>query len=90
MRHVLVAAGGGRSAGLRAGLPAPGDLDPHRSTSQQVVEDAEATNFLPAAPIRKSRYPTTIYKTKKIVSTKFAAGRLFSRRTATRPLAAGA
>ena len=44
-----IAAGGWRAAGLRAGLPAPGDRDSRGRVSQR-REDAEAAVFLPAAP----------------------------------------
>ena len=49
---------GRRSAGLRAGLPERGDLDPRRRTAT-VVENAQADAFLPAAPSPGITLPTT-------------------------------
>ncbi len=45
---------------------------PHQAISirlvdvQEVVEDAEATNFLPAAPDPQITYPTTTYRTRRV------------------------
>ncbi len=45
---------------------------PHQAISirlvdvQQAVEDAEATNFLPAAPDPQITYPTTTYRTRRV------------------------
>ncbi|REK09055.1 MAG: molybdopterin oxidoreductase [Planctomycetota bacterium] len=45
---------------------------PHQAISiqlvdvQQTVEDAEATNFLPAAPDPQITYPTTTYRTRRV------------------------
>ncbi len=56
---------------------------------QQVVEDAEAAVFLPARPDPQITLPTTTYKTRQAVPAQSAAGRLLSRQSAARPLAAG-
>ena len=56
---------------------------------QQVVEDAEAAVFLPAAPDPQITLPTTTYKTRRAVPAQPAAGRLLPRQSAARPLAAG-
>ena len=65
VRHVFVAAGRGRAAGLRAGVSARGDRDSRRDRSEQVIEDAEAAVFLPAAPDPQITLPTTTYKTRR-------------------------
>ncbi len=61
------------STRLAAGeAPACVQACPHQAISirlvdvQEVIEDAEATNFLPAAPDPQITYPTTTYQTRRV------------------------
>ena len=65
VRHVQRPAGGGRGAGLRAGLSESGDSHRDRSIRQEIAENAEANLFLPGAPEPGYTLPTTVYKTRK-------------------------
>ena len=64
VRHVFLAAGGWRAAGVRSSVSARGDRDsPRRSRAGR--RDAEASVFLPAAPDPQITLPTTTYKSRR-------------------------
>ena len=65
VRHVPATAGGGRGAGMRAGLSESGDSHHGRWSRGCGARMPKPTFSCPARPSRGYTLPTTIYKTRK-------------------------